>query len=99
MKSQFANAVNCHSWNEDNTRVALCQNDKALHIYGVEPGKPWESQHVLQLHDKRIAGIAWCHSTGKIATCSHDGNAYVLSFEAGGWKKELVRLLYATHSS
>lgn len=32
----------------------------------------------------------WCHKSNRIATCSHDCNAYVLAFKDGSWVPDIV---------
>lgn len=85
-------AVSCHAWSADGSRVVLSPNDGSLRFYAAPAGKPWQLEQAMELHDRTISSVDWCHATDKIATCSHDANAFVLSRRDGRWRSELVRI-------
>jgi actin related protein 2/3 complex subunit 1A/1B len=88
-------AISCHAWNVDGTKIAVCPNNETILIYGnanhVDPNE-WVLEHTLVEHDLLVSGIDWSHVTNKIVSCSHDRNAFVWTFFDGKWNPSLVIL-------
>eukprot|EP01127_Copromyxa_protea_P016880 TRINITY_DN509_c0_g1_i3.p1 TRINITY_DN509_c0_g1~~TRINITY_DN509_c0_g1_i3.p1 ORF type:complete len:369 (-),score=94.63 TRINITY_DN509_c0_g1_i3:23-1129(-) len=88
---KLCEAISCHSWNRDRSRIALCPNNNLVLIYKVQGGA-YTLEHTLTGHDSLVTGIDWGQNTDRIVTCSQDRNAYVFDFTNGEWKPTLVIL-------
>eukprot|EP01139_Manchomonas_bermudensis_P001500 Amastigsp_a2149_233.p1 type:complete len:380 gc:universal Amastigsp_a2149_233:34-1173(+) len=88
-----ARSITCHAWNGDCSKLALCQNNSVVEIYGNQGGN-WVLEHKLSEHTQTVSGIAWAPTRNTIVTCGHDRNAYVWEFNAGEnkWEPTLVIL-------
>lgn len=90
LSHKLVDSISCHSWNASGSQVALSPNNSDLHVYSVLEDKSWVQEQVLQLHDRLISGVDWCHARSRLVTCSHDLNAYVLTHRDGQWRPEMV---------
>jgi len=88
---KLGDAITCHAWNGDRTKVALCLNSNDVLIYKYSGGS-YALEHTLTGHDSVVTGIDWAPSTNRIVTCGQDRNAYVFDFDGREWKPTLVIL-------
>eukprot|EP01138_Halocafeteria_seosinensis_P003360 gb/GECG01003436.1/.p1 GENE.gb/GECG01003436.1/~~gb/GECG01003436.1/.p1 ORF type:complete len:280 (+),score=19.69 gb/GECG01003436.1/:1-840(+) len=97
MVHRFAGTISAHAWNADRSMLALCPNSPEIWVYGnchdPDP-KNWELKCTLKQHDLVVSSIDWCPVTDKIASCSHDRNAFVWTYEkeTDTWQPTLVVL-------
>jgi len=83
--------VTAHAFNKNRDAVAVCPNDKEVHIYRLK-GNTWTKSEVLAEHDHKVNGVDWAPNSDTIVTCGFDRNAYVWKKENGTWKPSLVLL-------
>lgn len=83
-------AITCHSFNSDQTQVALSMNDEVIHIYQAQGNGKWSKLAELVEHTGKVTGIDWAPNTNQIVSCGADRNAYVWKQENGTWKPVLV---------
>jgi actin related protein 2/3 complex subunit 1A/1B len=84
-------AITCHCWNGDRSKLAISPNNNEVHIYAKKAGK-WEIENRLTEHTSRVTGIDWAPKSGSLVTCGADRNAYVWKFQDGVWHPVLVIL-------
>jgi len=93
----IAKNFSCHSWNADQSRVALSPNNDQIHIFNTNGSpdemKKWDkTPTILEEHGGVVSAIDWHAETNMIVTSGHDRNAYVWKEEGGVWKPTLVIL-------
>ncbi|CAI5729793.1 unnamed protein product [Peronospora destructor] len=94
---QLAQAISCHAWNKDRSKLAICPNSNEIWIYsGCHASDPlqWRKEAVLTEHDMLVSGLDWSPVHDQLVSCSHDRSAFVWKFEASyrQWKPLLVVL-------
>ena len=88
----ICDAISCHCWNADGTKIAYSPCSKDIIIARLE-GDKFVQEAVLKQHDARVTGIDWAANNNKLVSCSEDRNAYVWSQnEKGEWEPVLVML-------
>lgn len=94
----IAKNFSCHSWNGDQSRIALSPNNDEIHILDTcgspDEMKKWDKAGatILREHGGAVSAIDWHPETNCIVTSGHDRNAYVWKDEGGTWKPILVIL-------
>jgi len=84
-------AITCHSFNADQSQLALSLNDEVIYIYASQGGGKWTKTAELREHSGKVTGIDWGARTNQIVTCGADRNVYVWrQDEASVWKPVLV---------
>lgn len=83
-------AITCHSFNKDQTQVALSMNDEVIYVYQSQDSGKWLKTAELREHTGKVTGIDWAPISDQIVSCGADRNAYVWKQENGSWKPVLV---------
>lgn len=82
--------ITCHSFNHDQSQVALSLNDEVIYIFKSEGNGKWAKIAELREHTGKVTGIDWAPKSNQIASCGADRNAYVWKQENGSWKPVMV---------
>jgi len=94
----IAKNFSCHSWNKDQSQIALCPNNNEICIFntnGDDEMKKWGKPiHTLTEHGMFVSAIDWHPESNNIVTSGHDRNAYVWKYcdESKKWSPTLVIL-------
>lgn len=94
-KERLINAISCHTFNGDGTKVAICDNEETVEIWntgGAFDVSKWKKEDSLEEHGGFVSCVDWSPVTNQIVTCGHDRNAYVWKLEGKEWKPTLVIL-------
>ncbi|OQR94352.1 actin-related protein 2/3 complex subunit [Achlya hypogyna] len=93
----LAEAITCHAWNKDKSKVAICPNTNEIWIYSnchAPDVAQWRKEAVLTEHDMVVSGLDWSPVHDMIVSCSHDRSAFVWNYVPAErkWKPSLVVL-------
>ena len=88
----LCDAISCHCWNKDMTKIAYSPCSKEIIIAAFD-GTKFTTEAVLKEHDARVTGLDWAPESNRIVSCSEDRNAYVWTQnEKDEWVPVLVLL-------
>jgi len=82
--------ITCHSFNHDQSMIALSQNDEVIYVYSSQGSGKWSKVAELREHTGKVTGIDWAPVSNQIVSCGADRNAYVWKETDGAWKPVLV---------
>lgn len=83
--------ITCHSFNHDQSQVALSTNDEVIYIFKAQGNGKWTKTAELQEHTGKVTGVDWATKSNQIVSCGADRNAYVWKQDdSGTWKPVLV---------
>ncbi|KDO16771.1 hypothetical protein SPRG_17722, partial [Saprolegnia parasitica CBS 223.65] len=93
----LAEAITCHAWNQDKSKVAICPNTNEIWIYSnchAPDVAQWRKEAILTEHDMVVSGLDWSPVHDMIVSCSHDRSAFVWNYNPSErkWKPSLVVL-------